>query len=374
MDSRLPRDIHQAVVELADAGRRFALAVVLADEGSTPCGAGAKAIVGEQGLLLGTIGGGVVEAEALRRASEALGSGTPVVFDFALKGGAAAAVAPICGGAMRVLVDPTAAAHRAAYAAAAAALRCRRPGVLITELRHTPGAEAKVKIDVEVAVRFRGEDALADDATLPPAESLRSILAGEQTVLLVCEAVGETPRCEVLVEPILPKPVLLIVGGGHVGQAVARQADAVGFEIVVIDDRPEFTAAELFPAATVTRCGAIDAEVARFPMAGDTYVVIVTRGHRQDAGALAACLGRPAAYLGMIGSRRKVALMREDMVGSGRFPAAEFDRVHAPIGLDLGAVTVPEIAVSIVSQLIAVRRRGSSRRICPGRPVEGRLP
>ena len=223
-------------------------------------------------------------------------------------------------------------------------------------------------------MRFRGEDTLADDATFPSAESLRAILAGEQPVLLVADAVSETPRREILVEPILPKPVLLIVGGGHVGQAVAREADAVGFEIVVIDDRPEFTAAELFPAAAVTHCGAIDEEVAHFPMAGDTYVVIVTRGHRQDAAALAACLGRPAAYLGMIGSRRKVALMREALVDSGQFPAAEFDRVHAPIGVDLGAVTVPEIAVSIVAQLIAVRRRGCRRRTCPGRQAGGPSP
>ena len=166
-----------------------------------------------------------------------------------------------------------------------------------------------------------------------------------------------------LVEPLIPRPVLLVVGGGHVGQAVAEQASLVGFEIVVVDDRPEFTRAELFPGGATTRCGPPDEEVAELPFGADTYVVIVTRGHQHDAQVLAACLRRPAAYVGMIGSRRKVALMRQDFIRSGRAAAEELGRVYAPIGLDVGAVTVPEIATSIVAQLIAVRRKGSAPRM-----------
>ena len=156
---------------------------------------------------------------------------------------------------------------------------------------------------------------------------------------------------------------LLIVGGGHVGQAVAAQASVVDFEVTVLDDRPEFTAPDLFPEGVATRCGTIAQEVAGFPFSPDTCVVIVTRSHRCDAEALAACLRQPAAYLGMIGSRRKVALMRQDFIESGKATAAEFDRVYAPIGLDIGSVTVPEIAASIVAQLIAVRRTGQAPRI-----------
>ena len=111
-------------------------------------------------------------------------------------------------------------------------------------------------------------------------------------------------------------------------------------------------------------------------MDDNTYVVIVTRGHEKDAEALAACVRRPAAYLGMIGSRRKVALMRKDFLESGRATAEEFDRVYAPIGLDIGAITVPEIAASIVAQLISVRRRktnaesGRGDRAAPCGPVQ----
>ena len=162
-------------------------------------------------------------------------------------------------------------------------------------------------------------------------------------------------------EPLLPKPLLVIVGGGHIGQAVAVQANLVGFEIVVIDDRPEFADPARFPENVTVQCGPIGEQVGDFPIAADTYLVIATRSHQHDAEALAACLHRPAAYIGMIGSRRKVALLRQDFVASGRATDAEFDRVHAPIGLDIGARTVPEIATSIVAQLIAVRRRGPRR-------------
>jgi CTP:molybdopterin cytidylyltransferase MocA len=132
--------------------------------------------------------------------------------------------------------------------------------------------------------------------------------------------------------------------------------------VLVIDDRPEFA-----QSRTVSRrrwklaAGRSPANLIAVPLGQDVYVVVVTRGHRDDAAALAACIDKPLAYLGMIGSRSKVRKIRDEFLRSGRASAAEFDRVYAPIGLDLGAVTVPEIAVSIVAQLIAVRRQGTAR-------------
>jgi len=348
-------DIHQAIVSLADRGERFAVALVLEAEGSTPVGVGAKAVVEASGAIHGTVGGGSVEAEAQRRALEAIATGRPVVFDFALHGAAVGDPSPICGGRMRLLVNPTAARHRAAYVAAAAAGQRRERGVLLTRINESE--------ECVVAVEFLREDAIPAEADFPGTEAIRSVLRSEEPELFAQEPVEGSQRLEVLVEPLIPRPVLLIVGGGHVGQAVAVQGDLAGFEIVVVDDRPEFTKPELFPAGAATRCGRVGEEVARFPFAADTYVVIVTRGHQHDAEALTACLRRPAAYVGMIGSRRKVALMREDFVKSGRATAAEFDRIYAPIGLDIGATTVPEIAASIVAQLIAVRRTGRAPRM-----------
>jgi xanthine dehydrogenase accessory factor len=126
--------------------------------------------------------------------------------------------------------------------------------------------------------------------------------------------------------------------------------------VLVIDDRPEFADPALFAAGVRTRCGRLADEQATLPLDADTYVVIVTRGHQHDAEALAACIHAPVAYLGMIGSRRKVALVRQSFLEDGLATAAELDRVFAPIGLPIGAVSVPEIAVSIAAQLIAVRR------------------
>jgi xanthine dehydrogenase accessory factor len=350
-----PKDIHQTIVELCDRGGAFAVTVVLRAEGSTPCKAGAKAVVEANGAILGTIGGGQVEAEAQRRAIEAIKAGRPVVFDFHLEGGAVGDGEPICGGVMRILVDPTAARHRAAYAAAAAARRGRERGLLLTTVW---GREAW-----DVDVQFMAEQSIPRKPGFPGAEAIPAALESGETALCVIEPVSGGQGLEVLVEPLIPRPVLLIAGGGHVGQAVAVEANLVGFEVVVVDDRPEFTAPELLPEGVTARCGRIGEEIAGFPIRADTYVVIATRGHEHDAEALAACIHRPAAYIGMIGSRRKVALMRQDFVESGRATAAEFDRVYAPIGLDIGSVTVPEIAASIVAQLIAVRRRGVAPRI-----------
>lgn len=355
---RPPKDIHRTVVELADQGRAFMLAVVLEAEGSTPCKAGAKAIVDAEGVIEGTIGGGWVERETQQRAAETIHAGLPFVLDFDLHGRAARQTNPICGGKMRVLMDPTAGKHRAAYEAAAAIRQRRGRGVLLTAVcGHDQW---------DVTVQCLPEQAIPPELGFPGAETARAALARDQTGLFVSEPTPGGQRLEVLVEPLSPRPVLLIVGGGHVGQAVAAQAVLVGFEIIVVDDRPEFTRPELFPHGTTTRCGRIGEEVARFPFSVDTYAVIVTRGHRYDADALAACLHKPAAYVGMIGSRRKVAMMREEFLRSGRATPAEFDRVYAPIGLDIGSVTVPEIATSVVAQLIAVRRKGASPRILIG--------
>jgi xanthine dehydrogenase accessory factor len=345
-----PPDLLKAIVDLADQGSGFAVALVLHAAGSTPCKPGARAIITDAGVIMGTIGGGFVEAEAQRHAGEAIRSGCPVVLDFDLAGGVADDDRPVCGGTMRVLVAAAAARHRAAFAEAAALRRRRERGVLLTVVR---GADPW-----EVSVRCHGAEATTPDSGFPGAETVRRALEREQPTSFVSEpsAVGE--RVEVLVEPLVPKPVLVIVGGGHVGQAVAVQASLVGFDIVVLDDRPEFTAPALFPSGVATTCGSIGETLASLPFGPDTFIVIVTRGHAHDAEALAACLHQPAAYVGMIGSRRKVAQMRQEFIATGRATAEEFDRVHAPIGLDIGAATVPEIATSIVAQLISVRRQG----------------
>jgi len=348
-------DIHRAIVQFADAGRAFALAVVLKDVGSTPRQAGTKAMVDSGGAILGTIGGGAVEAETQRRAVQAIRSGRPLVFDFALEGTSAEDDSPICGGSMRILVDPTACDHRGVYAEVAEARRLRRRGVLLTTVRSEP--EAKV------AVQWFPADSIPADAGFPGAQILRSVLEAQAPRLLVRDSPPEGVPLEVMVEPLIPPPLLVIAGGGHIGQALALQAGLVGFDVLVIDDRAEFTDPALYPPGVTTRCGDVARELAELRVADDTYIALVTRGHRHDQAALAACIRKPAAYVGMIGSRRKVALVRKDLLESGAAGEDQLSRVYAPIGLDIGAQTVPEIATSIVAQLIAVLRKGSAPRM-----------
>jgi len=328
----MSNDLYQTIADLAEAGQTFALVVVLSDHGSTPRKAGAKAIVDAGGTIHGTIGGGLLEDEARRVALRAIESGRAEVFDFHFDGKSAREGDPVCGGTMRILVNPASASHRAAYAAAAEARRSRRRGVLTTCVhRLGAGAAGGARVSVEWIP--------GDGAGVPEAH---------------------VDSADFLIEPLIPPPLLLVVGGGHVGQALARQAVPVGFDVVVIEDRPEFADPARFPGALAVRCGDVAEELRRFPLDGDTYVALVSRGHRTDAAALAACVREPRlAYIGMMGSRRKVALLRKEFIETGVATAAQFDRVHAPIGLDIGAESPAEIAASIVAELVAVLRKSN---------------
>ena len=161
-------------------------------------------------------------------------------------------------------------------------------------------------------------------------------------------------QMDVYIEPIEPSPELYIVGAGHVGFHLARIAEEVGFRVHVVDDREKFANAERFPSATEILVEDIPAWIARTNLPPYAYVVIVTRGHTNDLEALRALAPRDLRYLGLIGSRAKVARIY-DALAADRMPADLLKRVHAPIGLDIGAVTPQEIAVSILAELIAVK-------------------
>jgi xanthine dehydrogenase accessory factor len=161
-------------------------------------------------------------------------------------------------------------------------------------------------------------------------------------------------QMDVYIEPIEPSPELYIVGAGHVGFHLARIAEEVGFRVHVADDREKFANAERFPTAAEIVVDDIPSWIARASIPAHAYVVIVTRGHTNDLEALRALAPRDLRYLGLIGSRAKVARIY-DALSADRMPADTLTRVHAPIGLDIGAVTPQEIAVSILAELIAVK-------------------
>ena len=162
-------------------------------------------------------------------------------------------------------------------------------------------------------------------------------------------------QMDVYIEPIEPSPSLYIIGAGHVGFHLARVAHEVGFLVHVVDDREKFANAERFPAAAEIVVDDIPQWLERASLPSHAYVVVVTRGHTNDLDAMRALAPRDLRYLGLIGSRAKVARIYDELLKHGGIASERLERVHAPIGLDIGAVTPQEIAVSILAELIAVK-------------------
>ena len=254
-------EVFAALGEALKTGEEVALVTIVSANGSTPQRVGAKMLVYADGRIVGTIGGGCYENEALWKARECLKTRKAVTVRYELADDFAAESGLICGGQM-----------------------------------------------------------------------------------------------EVFIEPIEPSPAVYIFGAGHVGQFVARVAHDAGFRVHVVDDREKFANRERFPEAAEIVVDDIPAWLARTSLPSSAYAVIVTRGHRHDLDALRALAPRNLRYLGLIGSRAKVKRIYDVLVEDGSVAIDHLENVHAPIGLDIGAVTPQEIAVAIVAELIAVRR------------------
>ena len=254
-------DIYEQIVELRRSGRRGAVATIVNVRGSIPSFKTAKMLVRDDGSIVGTIGGGCVEAEVWQAAREVMES--------------------------------------------------ERPRTLTFDLNQDP------KYDTG----------------------------------LVC---GGT--LEIFVEPILPPADLYVFGAGHVAASLYKVARIAGFAVTVVDDREAYANRERFPDARQVIAEDFDKAAARLTPSESSYVVIVTRGHRDDMRMLRWAVQTPARYIGMIGSKRKTITIFKELQQEG-LDAHLFDRVHAPVGLDIGAITPEEIAVSITAELIAKRRK-----------------
>ncbi|HLZ69223.1 MAG TPA: XdhC/CoxI family protein [Dehalococcoidia bacterium] len=163
---------------------------------------------------------------------------------------------------------------------------------------------------------------------------------------------------EVLIEVVESPPVLLIVGAGHIGRALTKVGALCGFTVAVLDDRPDYADPEKLPEATQVLCEDFEEALDRFPINRNTFIVLVSRGHKQDELSLRKVVARPSAYLGMIGSKRRTSTVLQHLADEG-FPREALDAVHTPIGLDIGAETPEEIAISIMAEIIMARRGGS---------------
>ena len=181
------------------------------------------------------------------------------------------------------------------------------------------------------------------------------------------EAKGGADAYEVMIEIVEAPVTLLICGGGHIGLSLATIGEHVGFSVAVMDDREMYANRERFPMADRVMSGDFTEMLAGFPIGPNTYIVMVSRGHKQDETCLRAVVNRGAAYVGMIGSKRRVSTVLRHLAEEG-LDIDALERVYTPIGFDLGAETPEEIAVSIIAELIAVRRGGSGRPMRDGRP------
>jgi xanthine dehydrogenase accessory factor len=257
-------DIYEQIVELRREGRRGAVATIVNVRGSIPSFKTAKMLVRDDGSIVGTIGGGCVEADVWQAARKVMESEKPRTLKFDLNQDPKFDTGLVCGGTL-----------------------------------------------------------------------------------------------EVFVEPILPPALLYLFGAGHVGLSVCQTAAGAGFDVILSDDRSSYATKERFPAAREVHALDFDEAMRKFDPTESSFIVIVTRGHRDDMRILRWAVQTRARYIGMIGSKRKVVQIFKALREEG-LSAELFDRVHAPIGLDIGAITPEEIAVAITAELIAVRRRAAA--------------
>ncbi len=339
------RGIHREVARLQEAGQRAALASPARISGSVPCVSQSRMLIREDGSLSGTIGGGPLEAEVLRRAHEVMASGRPIVAEFELRQDDAAEAGMICGGSCSVLIEPVLPGRSTeAFCAAARAEAEGKQIVLVTTLPEDRPYSKLALLRNGVMVGSTG-DAGIDAALREVAERRWS----SQEPLLIDEPL------RACIQPICPAPPLYVFGAGHVAVHVAHLAALVGFRVTIIDDRAEFASPARFPEADEIVTTTVPEAFAELPIGEGAYVVSITRGHKLDEEVVAHALRTPAKYIGMIGSRSKLAAVRQRLLDRG-FSEADLTRIHAPIGIDIGAETVEEIALSIAAELVAVRR------------------
>ncbi|MCH2124993.1 MAG: XdhC family protein [Pirellulaceae bacterium] len=336
---------------LADAirdSRSVAYCRLVETRGSTPQKAGAMMLVYPDGSQSGTLGGGCVEAEVKRRAIALLAVGGCEIQTFQLNSDYGWDDGLICGGRMKILIESVTGQAAVDYFA-------KLNSVIAAGNAATEAVVLTTKDTVQDSppcYLFDGQQNLIATHHAPSAKTCPPHI--QETLRPLDTQPQAYAHQNVAYLPILSRCQLLIVGGGHVGQAVASLAADLNFDVAVVDDREDIVSAERFPRATQRIAGPVEQVLPEFPISPHTYCLIVTRGHNHDERALYYLAERGAAYVGLIGSRRKIRMIFDDLIAEG-VAAERLENVYAPVGLDIGSQTVPEIAVSICAELIAHR-------------------
>jgi xanthine dehydrogenase accessory factor len=349
------KNIYLKVLDEFSKNASLVLATVTRSSGSTPRKPGSSALFGKKGLVSGTIGGGVVEGRVQKLASETLKSKKSCHRSFDLAYDITKKEEAICGGEISVLIDANLQNSIQIFEQLKQSISSGIPGVLVTMVtRHTEECVLvnRYWITKESLPVLPGEFHLK----IKPIADIM-ILKGDPYDYREIELSipGEEPSSLFFLEPVFASPKLIIAGAGHIGKALAHLGAMLDFEVTVIDDRSEYANNTNIPEADHIIVSDIGEALKNMKKGNDTFVVIVTRGHKDDAAALRPCIGTELAYLGMIGSRTKVAHMRSEFLGNGWATDEQWDKIDAPVGLEINSQTVEEIAISIAAQIILVR-------------------
>jgi xanthine dehydrogenase accessory factor len=315
-------------------GRGVALATVIQTWGSAPQPVGSQLLIDQEGNFLGSVSGGCVEAEIITEAADVIGTGEPKTLEYGVEDDTAWSVGLACGGLIRIFVErvATGPSPEGVLTRLVGAVRARQKVALVTNLG--TGAQSVAHSPAEVG------------AELAPA--LDEAFRRGRSVAV------EGPDGEIFINVFNPTVRLIVVGAVHVAQPLVPMARALGYDVVIVDPRSAFATEQRFGDAEIVRDWP-DEALPKIGMDGRTALIALTHDPRIDDQALIAALASDAFYVGALGSKKTHAKRVERLLQAG-VPAADVERIHAPIGLDIGAQGAPEIAVSIIAEITAVQR------------------
>ena len=349
------REVIQGAIDDLKDGQPCVLATVVRTKGSTPQKAGAMLLVRQDGTGVGTLGGGCVEGDIWFAAKEILRLNGGAEFkDYYLNEDIAARDGLVCGGTMYFYLEPL--RDQKDFITVGneilEAYDGGQPVSLATVVNAVDGGPAlgsKLLLRSDGTVSGSFGNAEFDAQVIEVSRKVADIGANESFNL--------SDGTEVFVDGFTTPPTLVMVGGGHVGKATADLAYSLGYRVYLVDDRPEFCNEERFPYAEERVIETYDKWTDHLDLNVNSFVVVATRGHRFDDMALESALKTRARYIGVLGSRRKTIMIYRRLLQQG-VPLERIKEVYAPIGLNIGAVDPEELAVSIMSEIIMVRRGG----------------
>ena len=366
------QDLNNELIQYLEAGETVAVATIVRRKGSVPREVGAKMLVRRGGKISGTVGGGCGEADVWRAALNVIDTLRPTTVQVDLTEEIAMESQGVCGGIFDVFVQPWHVASGAEQPAMletaraiAGALESERAIALATVIaaggawRGLIGQSLLVQESGETHYAFRLPGTPVELSTAQVVQAAQtSIRSSKPQIVRIGDARTENAWVEIFVESFVPPPVLLIAGAGHIAAPLAAIAHVMNYSVSVTDDRASFASRERFPSAKQLLVGDIEATLRNYPITPRTHIVLVTRAHSHDVQGLRAIIDSPAAYIGMIGSQRRVWAVFKLLHDEG-VAAEQLLRVRAPIGLDLGGNTPAEIALCIMSEIVLLRRGGT---------------